>query len=61
MMNWIRGKDIPTEYPIGKTYAYELLKHFVSEADPQDYIKDGKVLIVKQAAFEDWWRRRGRK
>ena len=60
-MDWIRGKEIPSIYPIGRTYAYELLKQFMEEADMEDFIKDGKVLIVRQAAFEDWWRQRGRK
>lgn len=60
-MEWIRAKQIPSIYPIGRTYAYELLKEFTEEADRDDFIKDGKVLIVRQTAFEDWWRQRGRK
>lgn len=60
LMDWIRGKEIPSIYPIGRTYAYELLRQFTAEADPQNYIKDGRVLIVRQESFEDWWRNRGK-
>ena len=58
-MEWIRGKDIPSIYPIQRTYAYELLRHFRAESD--DWIKDGQVLIVKKDSFEEWWKRYGQR
>ena len=59
-MEWIRAKNIPNTYGIGKSTAYALLKEFIAQADKEDYIRDGKVLIVRKEKFEDWWRKRGR-
>ena len=56
-MEWIRGKDIPSIYPIKRTYAYDLLQQFRAESD--DWIKDGNVLIVKKESFEEWWKKHG--
>ena len=56
-MEWIRAKDLPIVYPIGRSYAYELLQQFKAESD--GYIKDGKVLLVKKEDFERWWKEHG--
>lgn len=58
---WIRAKDMPSEFGIGKTKTYELLREFQAQTDPSNYIRDGRVLIVKIEEFVDWWRNRGRK
>jgi hypothetical protein len=58
---WIRAKDIPAEFGIKKSKTYELLREFQAQTDPRNYIKDGKVLIVRIEEFVDWWRNRGRK
>lgn len=55
-MEWIRGKDIPKTYQIGKTHAYELLGQFRAESSA--WIKDGKVLIIRKEDFEEWWKNR---
>ena len=55
-MDWIRAKDLPSIYPIKRTYACELLKQFRAESSA--WIKDGKVLIVKKEDFEEWWKNR---
>lgn len=60
-MSWVRAKALPDEYGIGRTYAYELLKQFTATTDPVNFIRDGKVLIVRRESFEDWWRNRGKK
>jgi len=60
-MGWIRAKTLPDTYGIGKTYAYGLLRQFTAVADPEDYIRDGKILIVRQESFETWWRSKGEK
>lgn len=56
---WIRGRDIPQIYQIGKTHAYELLGQFRAESSA--WIKDGKVLIVRKEDFETWWRQRSQR
>lgn len=57
-MDWIRARDMTNVYPIGKTYAHELLRRFRQDANPRDWIKDGNVLLVKKEAFEDWWKQK---
>lgn len=57
-MDWIRAKDIPSEYPISKTKACDLTRQFRAETD--DWIKDGRVLIIKKESFERWWKQRSR-
>lgn len=61
MSTWIRAKEIPEKYKIGKTKSYTLLREFKAQTDTKNYIKDGKVLIVRQDQFEEWWENRGRK
>lgn len=61
MSTWIRAQEIPDIYRIGKTKSYELLREFKVQTDSKNYIKDGKVLIVRQEQFEEWWQNRGRK
>jgi len=56
-MDWIRAKDIPSEYPISKSKAYDLVSQF--RADTRDWIKDGRIVIIKKSSFEDWWRKHG--
>jgi len=60
-MDWIRAKDIPAYYPISRSYGAELVRQFEQDADPQAYIRDGRILIVRRDKFEEWWRERGRK
>ena len=55
---WIRMKDVPSYYCFGRTKAYELVKEFQAGADKRDYIRDGKVLLIKKQAFEDFIRGR---
>lgn len=59
MSEWIRGRDIQTEYSIGKTKAYDLLREFQKQTDPKNIIRDSRILLIKKAEFKDWWRRRG--
>lgn len=59
LMEWIRAKNLTSEYPIGKSYAQELLNQFRAQSD--DWIKDGRVLMVKKDSFETWWKQRGEK
>ena len=40
---WIRAKDIPDYYSISRWKGYELERLFRTQADPADYIKDGKI------------------
>ena len=56
-MEWIRAKDIPSEYPISKSKAYDLVSQF--RADTRDWIKDGRIVIIRKSSFEDWWRKHG--
>jgi len=56
-MDWIRAKDIPSEYPISKSKAYDLVSQF--RADTRDWIKDGRIVIIRKSSFEDWWRKHG--
>lgn len=56
-MNWIRVKDIPKEYPIGLTYAKNLVREFRSQSK-DGWIADGRVVIVEKRKFEEWWKRR---
>lgn len=58
MSQWIRGRDVQTVYHIGKTKAYELLREFQHQTDQKNIIRDGRVLLIKVEAFEDWWRNR---
>lgn len=61
-MEWIRTISITKLYPISKAYAYQLVHEFMADkAQERNWIKDGKVLIVRQKEFEEWWRQRGRK
>ena len=56
---WIRAKDIPDYYSISRWKGYELERLFRAQADPADYIKDGKIALVRISAFENWWRKKG--
>lgn len=58
---WIRAKDIPDFYSLSRWKGYELARLFKAQADKEDYIKDGKILLVKRESFENWWRQRGEK
>ena len=58
-MDWIRAKDLPSIYPIKRTYACELLKQFRAESD--GWIKDGRVLIIKKEDFERWWKQKNQR
>lgn len=56
-MDWIRAKDVCSEYPISKSKAYDLLQQF--RAESKDWIKDGRIVIIKKSSFEEWWKRHG--
>lgn len=58
-MEWVRAKEISSIYPVSPRYVTELLKQYRAEED--DWIKDGKVLLIKKDSFEAWWKQRGRK
>lgn len=60
MMEWIRAKNLPNTYGISKSTAYALLKEFMAQADKEDYIRDGRITIVRKVVFEEWWMQRGR-
>ncbi len=55
---WIRTTEIPEYYRIGKTKAFDLLREFKAQTDSDNWIKDGRVVIVRQEEFEKWWRSR---
>lgn len=57
-MDWIRAKDLPNHYPVSRRYITDLLRQFRAESD--DWIKDGRVMIVKKESFEEWWKQRSR-
>lgn len=57
-MDWIRAKDLCSEYPIGKNKANELLRQF--RAQSNDWIKDERMVLLKKSSFEDWWKEKGR-
>lgn len=58
MSKWLRGRDVQTEYHIGKSKAYDLLREFRYQTDPKNIIRDGRVLLIRTDAFEEWWRNR---
>ena len=58
---WVRVSAIPEYFGICRATAYQLVKEFICQADPEDYIKDGKLTILRIEAFEEWWRNRGKK
>lgn len=59
---WIRAKDIPDFYSLSRWKGYELTRLFRAVADKNDFIEDGKIVLIRKSAFEDWWRsKRGRK
>jgi len=59
-MEWIRRNHITQQYPISKAYAYQLIHDFMADPEQEkNWIKDGKVLLVKKIEFEEWWRQRG--
>lgn len=55
---WIRVRNIPDVYQIGKTKAFELAREFKAQSDPKNFIVDGKITILRKEAFEQWWRGR---
>ena len=58
---WIRAKDIPAYYSLSRWKGYELARQFYAQTEKNNYIKDGKILLLNQSAFEDWWRNKGEK
>lgn len=58
MREWIRVRDIPEAYSVGKTKAFELAREFKAQSDPKNFIVDGKITILRKEAFEEWWRGR---
>ena len=56
-MDWIRAKDVCSEYPISKSKAYDLIHQF--RAESRDWIKDGRIVIIRKSSFEEWWKRHG--
>ena len=59
MSDWIRAKDVTSFYPVSRRYVTDLLRQFRAEED--DWIKDGKVLLIKKDSFEEWWKQHGRR
>jgi len=55
---WIRSSDVSSIYQVSKSYSYELLKQFKAQSD--DWIQDGKILLIKKISFETWWKGRSR-
>lgn len=53
---WIRAKDIPDFYSLSRWKGYELTRLFRAVADKNDFIEDGKIVLIRRSAFEDWWR-----
>lgn len=58
---WIRAKDIPDYYSLSRWKGYELARLFRAQADRGQYIKDGKIFLLKKESFENWWRQKGEK
>ena len=56
---WIRARDIPDFYSLSRWKGYELARLFKAQADREDFIKDGKILLIKRESFEEWWRHKG--
>ena len=57
---WIRSRDVPAYYSLGKTHAYELLSEFRAVAGQYDLIKDGRITLVKKESFENFLINRGK-
>ena len=55
---WIRAKDVSAYYSFGRSKSYELMREFKEKTDKRNYIRDGKVLLIKKQAFEDFIRGR---
>ena len=55
---WIRVKDMPEEFCIGRSTAYMLIREFKAQTDPKNFIQDGRITIIKKNQFEEWWRNR---
>ena len=60
MCEWIRVSKMPDIYSIGKTYAYQLAREFRAQADPKNWIHDGRIALLRKEPFEEWWQNRGR-
>lgn len=55
---WIRGRDVPAYYSMGKSKAYTLMAEFRAQADRKSLIRDGRVTLIRKEAFEDFIRGR---
>lgn len=57
---WIRGRDVPEYYCMGRSKAYELMAEFKAQADRRGWIQDGRVLLIRKEVFEEFLRGRNR-
>lgn len=58
---WIRTKNIPEQYQVGKTYAWQLIKDMQESRKygiSKNFIIDGRIKLVRRSALEDFWRER---
>lgn len=52
----LNRKKVSEVYQISKNYAYQLVRKFIDQAQPEQFISDGKVVIIDQDAFEAYWK-----
>lgn len=52
----LNRKRLCEVYGFGETKRDQLVKGFLKQARPEEFIKDGKVLVIEKEAFERWWK-----
>ena len=55
---WIRTRDLPTYYGIGRTHSFDLVREFKAVAEKDDWLPDGRITLIRKSAFEDFLRGR---
>lgn len=57
---WIRSRDLAEYYSLGQAHSYQLAREFRKQADEKDCIQDGRILLIRKDAFEDFMRGRNK-
>jgi hypothetical protein len=57
---WIRVRDLGEYYSMSRAHAYELAARFRAMADADDVIKDGRIVLIRKEAFEEFLRGRSK-
>lgn len=55
MSEWVKTGKIGEHFGISRTKGFEIASRFLSHADPHDYIKEGKLTLLRIKALEEWW------